>query len=462
MKNQNVKVISLQKKLITTAMLSSIFAGLIALLSLMGFSIYQTMSMQDKIMGEISDMLLLTDLNHYSGEQLDELSEEFDIQYQLKLQQQILTQSTDFELTDVHKVQYLTDTHKYGFFWADSQLWRSYSAEKEHGKITTWVVQPLTQRFEHVWQSFLMYSGILIFLWLLQWLISHFLIQKQFRYFQLLSQEISAKNAHDLAPIQTLDVQFKELQPLLDQLNSLLQRLDQSLMAEQRFTADASHELRSPLSAIQMRLQVLKRKYQHFPELQPYLENIQQDVQRGTQVLENLLLLARLDPTQASQLPMETMNIRVIVEEVIQSFTLQIQQKKLQLDVQYQNIDRAVNAELFFIVIRNLMDNAIRYTPVGGYIHLQMKHDLKDQSFEMIIENSGEDLDEEMLSQLGQRFYRVLGTKTQGSGLGLSIVKKIIILHQGSLTFALSQWGGLKVVFKLNQENLIHKSLNKS
>ena len=69
-------------------------------------------------------------------------------------------------------------------------------------------------------------------------------------------------------------------------------RVEQSLIAEQRFTADASHELRSPLSAIQLRLQVLKRKYQHQPELAQDLEQIQRDVSRGTQVLENLLLLA--------------------------------------------------------------------------------------------------------------------------------------------------------------------------
>ncbi len=81
----------------------------------------------------------------------------------------------------------------------------------------------------------------------------------------------------------------------------LLGRVEQSLIAEQRFTADASHELRSPLSAIQLRLQVLKRKYQQQPELAQDLEQIQRDVSRGTQVLENLLLLARLDPTDTAQ-----------------------------------------------------------------------------------------------------------------------------------------------------------------
>ena len=93
------------------------------------------------------------------------------------------------------------------------------------------------------------------------------------------------------------------MQPIIRQLNAMLSRLEKSLAAEQRFTADASHELRSPLSAIQMRLQVLKRKYQEDAQLRQALQMIQNDVNRGTQILENLLLLARLDPEHAEQLP---------------------------------------------------------------------------------------------------------------------------------------------------------------
>ena len=97
---------------------------------------------------------------------------------------------------------------------------------------------------------------------------------------------IKAKTAQDLSPIKTPDPEITELQPIIRQLNAMLGRLEKSLAAEQRFTADASHELRSPLSAIQMRLQVLKRKYQGDAQLPQALQLIQNDVNRGTQVLE--------------------------------------------------------------------------------------------------------------------------------------------------------------------------------
>ena len=96
------------------------------------------------------------------------------------------------------------------------------------------------------------------------------------------------------------------------------------------------------------------------------------------------------------------------------------------------------------------MDNAIRYTPVGGCIVFTMQHDLNSENVIIIVENSGENLNEDVIAQLGQRFYRVLGTKTQGSGLGLSIAKKIMNLHGGALIFSVSALGGLTVVLKFD------------
>lgn len=105
---------------------------------------------------------------------------------------------------------------------------------------------------------------------------------------------------------------------MLKQLNHLLERLDQSLQAEQRFTADASHELRSPLSAIQLRLQLLQRKY---PERAHDFVQMQQDVSRGIQTLENLLLLARLDPEKPENLPKSSFDIQETMDEIIQALT---------------------------------------------------------------------------------------------------------------------------------------------
>ncbi len=272
-----MKVVSLQSRLIKTSLISSVIAGCVALLLFVVISSYQTMQVQDEIMDEISDMLLIADLTSSSGQQIDELSDQFDIQYRLSYQQQILTQSEDFQLEQQYYTLNTGDD-QYGFIWQERQLWRSYRAEDHQSHMQVLILQPLGDRFKELMHSFAGYSVILIMLWLMQWIMLHFLVKRQFRAIHRLSDQISEKNADDLTPIHSFSIEFKELQPMLGQLNHLLQRLDQSLKAEQRFTADASHELRSPLSAIQMRLQLLQRKY---PERASDFASMQQDISRG-------------------------------------------------------------------------------------------------------------------------------------------------------------------------------------
>ena len=285
-------------------------------------------------------------------------------------------------------------------------------------------------------------------LWLMQWIMLHFLVKRQFRAIHQLSDQISQKNADDLTPIQSSSIEFKELQPMLGQLNHLLQRLDQSLKAEQRFTADASHELRSPLSAIQMRLQLLQRKY---PERASDFDAMQQDISRGTQTLENLLLLARLDPEYAENLPKTHFALHTVIDEAIQALTPFIKQKAIQIQqrmvvAEHEDMIFA-NQQLIFTCIRNVLDNAVRYTPEKGCVYITL--DKQGQYLQLIIKNEGQGIDPEVLQHLGERFYRALGTKTQGSGLGLSICRKIIELHHGQMELLPSSYGGLKVVIRL-------------
>ena len=442
-----MKVVSLQSRLIKTSLISSVIAASVALLLFVVISVYQTMQMQDEIMDEISDMLLIADLTSTSGQQIDELSDQFDIQYRLSYQQQILTQSEDFQLEQ----QYYTlntDGDQYGFIWQERQLWRSYRAEDHQSHMQVLLLQPLGDRFKELMHSFAGYSVILIMLWLMQWIMLHFLVKRQFRAIHLLSDQISQKNADDLTPIQSSSIEFKELQPMLGQLNHLLQRLDQSLKAEQRFTADASHELRSPLSAIQMRLQLLQRKY---PERASDFDAMQQDISRGIQTLENLLLLARLDPEHAENLLKTHFALHTVIDEAIQALTPFIKQKAIQIQqrmvvAEHEDMIFA-NQQLIFTCIRNVLDNAVRYTPEKGCVYIAL--DKQGQYLQLIIENEGQGIDPEVLQHLGERFYRALGTKTQGSGLGLSICRKIIELHHGQMELLPSSYGGLKVVIRL-------------
>lgn len=445
-----LKTVSLQTKLIKTSLFSSILTGLLALLLFVLISLYQTMQVQDQIMDEIADMLLIADITTHSGQQVDELSDEFDIQYQLKDQQHILTESKEFPLEQQNSKLQTLVSNGYRYIWQDQQLWRMYSAEDAELNMSVTMLQPVGERFKELAQNVMGYSLVLILLWFMQWLILHFAVKRQFKVIQQLSKNIAEKNADDLAPIQQQVPELKELQPMVLQLNQLLQRLKQSLLAEQRFTADASHELRSPLSAIQMRLQVLKRKY---PDLNQDLVSIQNDVSRGTQVLENLLLLARLDPTNTHQLPKIDVNLQAIVCDVIQALQPFALEKNIQITTHIaDDLSIFANEKLIFTCVRNLVDNAIRYAGQGGHVFIDVQQ--RQQNVVMTVADDGQALTEEVLQRLGERFYRALGTKTQGSGLGLSICQKIMQLHAGEIHFSKSGYGGLQVTL---QFPLLHK-----
>jgi len=305
----------------------------------------------------------------------------------------------------------------------------------------------MSERFHAFWQSILVFSGVLFLVWCVQWLLMHFAIRRKFRVIHQVSEQISNKSVNDLAPISMPEPELIELQPMLSQLNALLERLDQALVAEQRFTADASHELRSPLSAIQMRLQVLKRK---FPELESEFKQIQQDVSRGVQVLDNLLLLARLDPEQKESLAKTKFDFSLLMPDVIKALQPFADSKQIKINVVLaEQACVLANEQLLFSALRNLLDNAIRYSPEQAQVFVNLT--IEKQQLRLRIENSGNGVDTAVIQRLGERFYRALGTKTQGSGLGLSICQKIVDLHAGQLLFSSSDLGGLKVELLLNR-----------
>lgn len=431
------KAISLQRQLIKSSVTSSVVAGALALLVFLGLSIYHTMQIHDEIMDEVADMLVISDISSQAGSQIDEISEEFSIQYALMTGNFTLVTSPEFDFVHVDPES------NYGVLWQDGQLWRSYVLDENGMQVQ--IYQPIALRMHDLIKPFLWFGAILMLLWLLQWALVRIAIQRQFKSLILLSKRIGQKNAQDLTPIQTPEPEFRELQPILKQLNQLLGRLDQSLHAEQRFTADASHELRSPLSAIHMRLQVLKRKYQD-QALAQDLQPIQNDVARSTQILENLLLLARLDPNQAQSLPKSRCNLHDITLEVLEALLPFIEEKNIVLDMKLHELWIEGNRQLLFTCIRNLVDNAVRYSPLGAVVSLEIDPLQKT----ICIRNQGDVIEPEVLARLGERFYRALGTKTHGSGLGLSICQKILALHQAALHFSANPEGGLNAIIQLS------------
>ena len=143
-------LVSLQSKLVKTSLFSSMVAGMLALLLFVAISLYQTMQVQDQLMDEVSDMLLISDVTRAAGQQVDELSDEFDIQYLLKDQHQVLTQSKDFYIEKHSKAFDDNWIPGYHFIWQDQQLWRTYVAEDSELKMSVWVMQPIGQRFKEL------------------------------------------------------------------------------------------------------------------------------------------------------------------------------------------------------------------------------------------------------------------------------------------------------------------------
>lgn len=436
------KTVSLQTKLIHSSVWSSVLAGLISLIILTGLLFYHTMELHDDLMEEIADILVVSDISLQQGAQIDELSDEFSIGYQLSNDHYILTHSDEFNLT------YVSSTYDFSFFWADHTIWRSYVADKNGMRVMLY--QPISVRIEDLAESLGIFCAVLVLLWLLQWGLVRYVIQGQFKRLKQLSLHISEKNAQDLSPIQQTEPEFYELQPIITQLNKLFSRLDQALTAEQRFTADASHELRSPLSAIQMRLQVLQRKYQQHPNLTQDLNPIYTDVARSTQILENLLLLARLDPSETQDLPKTHFEFKGLMNDVVHALTPFIEEKNIRIEQHVEHIKIYANRELIFTCVRNLLDNAVRYATAASVVHIHFEHSC------LRVVNDGALVSPEVIAHLGERFYRALGTQTQGSGLGISICKKIIALHDGHLNFQAREQGGLivKVEFKTKKSSM--------
>lgn len=255
-----------------------------------------------------------------------------------------------------------------------------------------------------------------------------------------ISTQLSRLSPKNLKPIE-VRTHAKEIIAIEDSLNMLLTDLEIARQHERQFTADASHELRTPLSAIQMKLQLLQREK---PELAGALQPLQQDVRRATHLIEHLLILARLDPLtlmSGEGLPMKAVPILPLLADVEGLFTQALADKSIRLtQVNQWDSDEPIfvmgNGDLLLVAIKNVLGNAVKYAPKGADIRVTLAR-VQSQAapqLRLSIFDNGAGVDREALSRLTQRFYRVLGTEETGSGLGLSIVKKIVELHQGTLS----------------------------
>ncbi|WP_399686316.1 ATP-binding protein [Xenophilus sp.] len=306
----------------------------------------------------------------------------------------------------------------------EGEFWRVH-VRPGPGGVTAQVAQPMEERLELLeemaenlaWPAL----ALLALLGLLSWL----LIRRLLRPLEDTALRIDAKSPHDLTPVQAPDPP-RELQPILAALNALLARLAAALDGERRFTADAAHELRTPLAALRMRVQLIERELK-LPDT--HLRQLRADLDRCTALVEGLLALARLEP-QVEPLAREAVDL----EALLDGLDLQAQAPGVQVERDLVVPRLRAAPALLASALRNLVDNAVRYGREGGRVRIESAR-LPQGGTRLAVRDDGTGVPTAQRARLGERFFRVLGTGQTGNGLGLSIVARIAALHGASLRF---------------------------
>lgn len=244
------------------------------------------------------------------------------------------------------------------------------------------------------------------------------------------ARSVARRSPTSLKPISTKGLPT-ELEGLVLAINHLLERLRESLSAQQRFASDAAHELRTPLTALKLQVQLAQRAKTEEAR-QKSLVRHNEGINRATRLVQQLLTLARLDPDSTKH-PANTIKLDSLAHSVCEDMTPIASQKNISVSASTNPATTEGLEDAIRLMMTNLTDNAIRYTEENGRIELRTRT-TPDNEFSIIeIADNGPGIAPEERQRVFDRFYRALGTKTSGTGLGLAIVKRIIDIHHGTI-----------------------------
>ena len=337
------------------------------------------------------------------------------------------------------------------------RLWRVHVLHARAQDLYVQVAQPLQERTELledmaenlVWPAL----ALLVLLAALNW----WVIRRQLRPLERLAEDIGRQSPQALNAVSAAG-QADELRPIVQALNGVLARLGEALQSERRFTADAAHELRTPLAGLRMKIQLMQRS--HAATLDPAqrqdLATLRADVDRATALVDNLLMLARLDPQQPGSLACTAVALPALVDAVLADIAPAASAKRIGVHVDIGVDTVWAHGDLLRSALRNLLDNAVRYGREEGQVRIDATvvrgATGAPSAVRIVVRDDGPGVAPADLTRLTQRFFRVLGNAGQGSGLGLSLVERIVVLHGGQLRLDSGGEGmGLAVRIELPQ-----------
>ena len=327
----------------------------------------------------------------------------------------------------------------------DGQTWRLLSRSDQESNLLIIAGEEYAVRQELIAKITLnQFWPIFIALPILSLLIV-FSVNKGLQPLQKLTNEISKRSADQLTSV-TMDHVPREASLIVAEINKLLKKLRRAMHSERQFTSDASHELRTPLAALKAQAQVAQQAKDS--DIRDHaLKMVVSGVDRSSNLVEQLLTLARLDP-EALHGEFKILNINKIIEQSMAQLAHVALEKKIDLSLESaENISLNGIDTLFEILIANLLKNAFIYTPEGGEVHVSITN--ADKLITLSVEDSGSGIPKELRNRVFDRFYRIPGSKQIGSGLGLSIVKRIVDIHSGEVVVADSSYGGARIVVTL-------------
>lgn len=237
----------------------------------------------------------------------------------------------------------------------------------------------------------------------------------------------------------------EEILPLVEELNTLFSQLEQAFENERNFTSDASHELRTPLAGLLTQIQVAQKAKDETMRAQA-LAKAQQAVLRMTRMVQQLLTLSRVQ-NQNENLTRIAIDINREIISVISEIESMARNKNIDIEFQSgETLTISGNMQLINIMVRNLIENAVKYSPLNGKVKIRTLREKNKVWFS--VEDNGPGIDEQDYDRLTQRFYRCVETanSAEGCGLGLSIVQRIAAIHEAEIHFSRSSMGGLMVL----------------
>lgn len=259
-----------------------------------------------------------------------------------------------------------------------------------------------------------------------------------------LTRQIRNRSSLDLQPVALREVPT-EITDLVVALNSLLSRLQQAFQAERRFTADAAHELRTPLSVVRTQAQLAQRA-QDVPARTEALQGVVDGVDRANRLVNQLLTLARVDSTPLLQ-GASALDLSEVVETEIRNLSAMPNRDTAPpIHLQLQPAPVRGLRDLLSVLVRNVVQNALQYAEDANEIRVQVAP--CEHGVCLTVEDDGPGIPEAQLESVQERFVRLEGNEAEGSGLGLSIVRRIAELHDAQFDLSNVQPHGLRVTLR--------------